>query len=408
MNTFLPFEWIAAVRFLLEGRAQTALTIIGASVGVAVVVFMSALLLAVQANIFTRVLSAQAHIVISPPKDEARPLFDLKSLGEIATIQAPAQKLRSIDQWQRIRITLQAMPEIAVVSPSVSGAAFAVRGDASKAITLNGVESDYYYKIVNLPEKIIAGSAKLAANDMVIGSQLAINLGVGLGEKIHIRSATGTDEIYTITGIFDLGNRGANERSVFVPLRAAQSLLGLQGGANSLDINISDPFEAETIAIRIAAETGLQADSWIKTFDQLFTSLKTQTIANRAIQFFVGLAVALGIASVLVVSVVQRSKEIGILRAMGASRGQILRIFLLQGAIVGLLGSIVGSAMGAGFVQLWRIFARNPDGTPFFVITLAPGLFVTAAIVATLTGLLSALMPAVSASRLNPVDAIRG
>lgn len=408
MNPLLPFEWIAAVRFLKEGRAQTLLTVVGASVGVAVVVFMSALLLAVQANIFTRILSTQPHIAISPPKDEARPLRDPRIAGEIATIQAPAQKLRSIDQWQKIRALLQSIPDVTVVSPSVSGAAFAVRGDASKAITLSGIESEPFYKIVNLPEKIISGSARLAANDMLVGSQLAINLGVGLGEKIHIRSATGIDEIYTISGIFDLGNRGANERSVFVPLRAAQNLLGLQGGANALDINVADPMTAESMALRMAAETGLQADSWIKTFDQLFTSLRTQTAANRAIQFFVGLAVALGIASVLVVSVVQRSKEIGILRAMGASCGQILRIFLLQGAIVGLLGSIVGSALGAGFVQLWRIFARNPDGTPFFVITLAPGLFLIAGLVATLTGLLAALMPAISASRLNPVEAIRG
>lgn len=408
MNTFLPFEWIAAVRFLMEGRAQTALTIIGASVGVAVVVFMSALLVAVQANIFTRILSAQAHVVISAPKDQARALIDTAIFAEIATIQAPAQKLRSIDQWQKIRVVLAAIPDVLVVSPTASGAAFAVRGDASKAITLNGIEPEVYFKIVNLPTMITAGTAALAAGDVLIGNQLAINLGVSLGDKIHIRSATGTDEIYTITGIFDLGNRGANERSVYVPLRAAQSLLGLQGGASSLDINIVDPLAAETMAVRISAETGLQADSWIKTFDQLFTSLKTQSISFGAIQFFVGLAVALGIASVLVVSVVQRSKEIGILRAMGASRGQILRIFLLQGAIVGLLGSIFGSAMGAGFVQLWRIFARNADGTPFFVITLAPSLFVTAAIVATLTGLLASLMPAMSASRLNPVDAIRG
>jgi lipoprotein-releasing system permease protein len=408
VNPFLPFEWIAATRFLLEGRSQTALTVVGASVGVAVVIFMSALLLAVQTNIFTRVLSAQAHIVLSPPKDEARPLQDPRLVGEIATIQTPAQKLRSIDQWQKIRITLQAMPEVVVVSPSAFGSAFAIKGDASKSITIYGVESEFYYKIVDLPGKIVAGTARLAANDLVVGTQLAINLGVVLGEKIHLRGANGTDEIYTITGLFDLGNKGANEHSVFVPLRSAQTLLGLQGGANSIDINVQDPFTAETIAVRIAAETGLQADSWIKTFDQLFTSLNTQTIANRAIQFFVGLAVALGIASVLVVSVVQRSKEIGILRAMGASRAQILRIFLLQGAIVGLLGSIFGGAMGAGFVQLWRIFARNPDGTPFFEIALMPSLFLIAALVATFTGLLSALMPAMSASRLNPVDAIRG
>lgn len=408
MNSYLPFEWIAAVRFLLEGRAQTALTVIGASVGVAVVVFMSALLVAVQANIFTRILSAQAHVVISPPKDEARPLLGRLSIAEIATIQAPAQKLRSIDQWQKIRHTLEAMPGIVVVSPTVSGAAFAVRGDASKAINLNGIEPDFFFKIVDLPKMISAGTSALGAGDVLIGNQLAINLGVSLGDKIHIRSSGGTDEIYTISGVFDLGNRGANERSVYVPLRAAQSLLGLQGGASSLDINIIDPLAAETMAVRIAAETGLQADSWIKTFDQLFSSLRTQSISFGAIQFFVGLAVALGIASVLVVSVVQRSKEIGILRAMGASRGQILRIFLLQGAIVGLLGSLAGSAMGAGFVQLWRLLARNPDGTPFFVITLSPSLFLSAAVVATLSGLLAALLPALSASRLNPVDAIRG
>lgn len=370
MNSFLPFEWIAATRFLLERRSQTVLTVVGASVGVAVVIFMSALLVAVQTNIFTRVLSAQAHIVLSPPKDEARPLHDPLRVGEIATIQTPAQKLRSIDQWQKIRITLQTMPEIIVVSPSAFGAVFAIKGDASKSITLYGVESEFYYRIVDLPGKIVAGTARLAANDLIIGTQLAINLGVVQGEKIHLRGANGTDEIYTITGIFDLGNRGANEHSVFVPLRAAQTLLGLQGGANSIDINVQDPF---------TAETGLQADSWIRTFDQLFTSLKTQTIANRAIQFFVGLAVALGIASVLVVSVVQRAEEIGILRAMGA-----------------------------GFVQLWRVFARNPDGTPFFEIALMPSLFLIAALVATFTGLLSALMPAMRAARLNPVDAIRG
>lgn len=341
MNPFLPFEWIAATRFLLEGRSQTALTVVGASVGVAVVIFMSALLLAVQTNIFTRVLSAQAHIVLSPPKDEARPLQDPRLVGEIATIQTPGQKLRSIDQWQKIRITLQAMPEVVVVSPSAFGSAFAIKGDASKSITIYGVESEFYYKIVDLPGKIVAGTARLAANDLVIGTQLAINLGVVLGEKVHLRGANGTDEIYTITGLFDLGNKGANEHSVFVPLRSAQTLLGLQGGANSIDINVQDPFTAETIAVRIAAETGLQADSWIKTFDQLFTSLNTQTIANRAIQFFVGLAVALGIASVLVVSVVQRSKEIGILRAMGASRAQILHSINLvigKGEFCALIG----------------------------------------------------------------------
>ena len=110
----------------------------------------------------------------------------------------------------------------------------------------------------------------------------------------------------------------------------------------------------------------------------------------------------------MVVSVVQRSKEIGILRAMGATRGQILRVFLIQGAILGLISSVAGSLTGASFVVMWRLWARNPDGTEYFAIQLPLSLFVETGLVATGVGLLAAILPAVSAARLNPVDAIRG
>jgi lipoprotein-releasing system permease protein len=109
-----------------------------------------------------------------------------------------------------------------------------------------------------------------------------------------------------------------------------------------------------------------------------------------------------------VVSVVQRQKDIGILRAMGGSRGQIMRVFLIQGAIVGLLGSLVGSALGALLLSIWRTAAKNPDGTPMFVITLDPALFAWSALIATITGVLAAATPAIRASRLDPVVAMRG
>jgi lipoprotein-releasing system permease protein len=109
-----------------------------------------------------------------------------------------------------------------------------------------------------------------------------------------------------------------------------------------------------------------------------------------------------------VVTVVQRTSEIGILRAMGASRGQVLRVFLIQGAVIGLVGSIAGSAVGAGFVVMWRLFARNADGSEFFAISLPASLFLATGLIATLTGVLTAILPAIGAARLNPVDAIRG
>jgi lipoprotein-releasing system permease protein len=408
MNRFVPFEWIAAIRFLREGRSQTLLTIVGASVGVAVIVFMSALLAGVQSNIFNRVLSTQANIVISPLEDVARPLHDSSQIQELAVIQKPTQRLRSIDQWQTLNTRLASRTDVVAISPSAAGAAFAVRGDAAKAISLTGVEPTEFFRIINIPEKIIRGSSRLAPGDVLIGKELSTDLGISIGEKLRVRTGNGTDETYVISGVFDLGNKEANERNVFVPLRAAQSLLGLPGGVTSLSINLLDPYRSETVAAELRGGLGVNAESWIKIFDQLFTALRAQTIANVSIRLFVGLAVALGIASVLVVSVVQRSHEIGILRAMGAARGQVLRVFLVQGAIVGFAGSIFGSLAGAGFVMVWRIFARNPDGTEFFPITLPPSLFITTMIGATFIGLFAAILPALSAARLNPVDAIRG
>jgi lipoprotein-releasing system permease protein len=111
---------------------------------------------------------------------------------------------------------------------------------------------------------------------------------------------------------------------------------------------------------------------------------------------------------VLVVSVVQKSKEIGILRAMGTSRMQVLRLFLVQGGVMGLSGSLLGSLLGWGFLMLWRGVARNADGTPMFIIVIEPMLFVLAAAGATLVGILAAAVPARRAARLDPAVAIRG
>ena len=412
MQRFLPFEVIAAMRFLQEGSRQTLLTVIGAAVGVSVIVFMTSLLQGVQSNIFNRVLSTQAHIVISPAEEVARPLRAGDSHREMAIVQKPAQRLRSIDQWQAISETLKRRGDVTAVSPAVAGAAFAVLGDVANPVTLTGMEPDQFYRIIDMPAKIVAGSADLQPSGILIGTKLASDLGLQPGEKLRIRTnrsaVSGGDQTFTIDGIFDLGNRDINERSAYVPLRAAQSLLGLSGGVTSLSVDIQDPYAAETVAEELRGSLGVNAESWVKTFEQVFTALRTQSVANYTIQFFVAVAVALGISSVLVVSVVQRSREIGILRAMGASRGRILRIFLTQGASIGLMGSMAGCLLGLGFVLLWRIFARNPDGTEFFPVEIHAVLYLRTTLAATLTGLVTALLPALSAARLNPVDAIRG
>lgn len=402
----MPFEWIAAVRFLREGRMQSLLIIVGVGVGVAVIVFMSALLSGLQANLIKRTLSSQAHITLLPPEEIARPqqATDTTALR----LQKQAQRLRAIDQWQTLRDRLETWPEIAAVSPVASGPAFAVRGEANKAITVVGIEPERYNRVISLAERLTAGQLRVGAGEAVIGIELAKDLGAEVGDKLRLSAADGRSDTLTITGLFDLGNKGVNARNVYVGLRTAQSLLDLVGGVSSIDLALHDLDLAEQLARRIAGETGLTADSWIKTNAQFVTALTSQRVSSNVIRFFIALSVAFGIASVLVVSVIQRGKEIGILRAMGATQAQTRRIFLLQGGIVGFFGSLLGSALAWSFLMMWQLLARNPDGTPMFVIGVEPGLVALAAGGASLVGILSALLPARRAAQLDPVVAIRG
>ena len=407
MNRLTPFEWIAAMRFMREGLVQTLLIILGVGLGVGVIVFMSAALAGMQANIIRRTLNFVAPIVVIPPDQVARPLRQEKD-ETAALVQPRSQQLRSIDQWQKVRAQIERLPDIVAVTPVVSGPGFALRGDANKAVTITGIEPESYLHVISLGEKIVSGRLDLGPSDVVIGIELAKDLGAGVGDKLRLTTASGASDTLNVIAIFDFGNKGANERNVYIGLRAAQNLLNLVGGVTSIEIKVREPFAAETIAQAIQAETGQQADSWIRTNAQFFTAMAAQILTNTLIRFFVGLTAALGIASVLVVSVVQKSKEIGILRAMGTSRGQVLRLFLLQGGVMGLVGSSLGSVLAYVFILLFRSIAKNTDGTPMFVIELDLPLLAATAVGATLVGILAAMIPARRAANLDPAVAIRG
>ena len=409
MNRWLPFEWIAAVRFLREGRMQTLFIIGGIAIGVGVIVFMSAMLTGLEANFIKRVLTSQPHIQLLTPDQVARPLRSRdRGVIEDAVMQRPNQRVISIDQWPKIRDQMLTMPEVAAVSPTILGSVLAIRGDASRAVTLSGIEPESYFKIVKVPDYIVAGEARLTSEDMIIGIELAKNLGATVGDKLNVQAASGANRILTITGLVDLGSKGVNQRVAYVALRSAQSLLGMVGGVTTIDMTVRDIYAAEDIAQRIQASNAVEADSWIKTNAQFFTAVRAQGTSNTLIRLFVGLSVAFGIAAVLIVSVIQRSKDIGILRAMGTSRGQVLRVFLLQGGLLGFIGSLFGAVMGAGALMYWHSVARQADGSELIPLILERQLFVITAVLATLTGLLAATAPALRAAKLDPVVAIRG
>jgi lipoprotein-releasing system permease protein len=404
---WLPFELLVALRFLREGRMQTVLILAGVTGGVAVIIFLTQLINQLQSSIIDRVLGSQAHVVIRPTEEVTRRVPPEGDAAVAAQVQPRAQRLRSVDQWEQVAALATDTPGVVAVSPVATGPAFVTRGSSSKSVSLMGVVPDAYSRIVKMETYMVRGRFDVQGTDTLIGTDLASDLGVGLGDKLRVLTATGRSETLHITGLFDMGNRDLNRRWLFVPLKLAQSLLDIPGGVSQLDLTVADLFGADTVADGLRARTGLTVDSWMQTNSGLLTALANQTVSNNLIRSFVVIIVALGISSVLVVSVVQKQREIGILRAMGAGRRRIMAVFLLQGGLVGLLGSALGSGLALTLLQVFSHIFKSPDGSALFAAELDPHLVVMASVVAFGVGLAAAALPARRAARMDPVQAIR-
>ncbi|WCR43646.1 ABC transporter permease [Stutzerimonas stutzeri] len=402
LSESLWIEWKIALRFLLDNRMQTLLIVFGIAVGSAVIVFITALITGLQANVIERTLGTQAHIRILPP-DEANRTLPVTPDSWSLVLESPrAQRLRSIINWQDIRDVLDQDAQVLAVSPVISGPAIARRGVARASVALLGIDPPRYQRIIPLADDLIAGRFMVGAGNAVIGKELAKDLGLGIGDKLRLDAGEGREAVVDIAGIFELGVRELDSRYVYLDLKQAQTLLDLPGGITVIDTTVADIFQADRVAERLARLTGLRAESWMETNGQLLNALSSQSMTTEMIRVFVGISVAFGIASVLAVSVVQRTREIGILRAMGSPRGQILRVFLLQGGVLGLFGSACGGVVGWGLVQVFNI-----AGPRLFEIPVDPTLVPLAMLVATITGVLAAAMPARRAARYDPAVAIR-
>jgi len=402
----MPFEWFVAIRYLRAGRAQTALILGGTTMGVAVLVFLTALISGLQRSLIAQTLSSQSHILVKAPEREARSL-PLAAGTAADRVEKTPDRIRSIEQWQQVLASIERMPGVVAATPTAAGSAFASRGEASKSVAVRGVDDQSFARVIEIVPKMRAGTFRLEGTTAVIGGVLAADLGVGVGDKIRLATPEGRGDVFTVAGVFDLGNKDVNQRWVLVPLRSAQTMLDLAGGATTIEVKVDDVFAAERMAQEIQRSQALQADSWMKLNEQLLVALRSQSASSWMIQVLVVVAVALGIASVLGVSVIQKSREIGIMRASGTSRGTIQRIFLLEGAIVGALGAVTGGLAGTAFALAFANLATSPNGEPIFPVDLTPGLFLAASLVAIVTGTVAAWFPASRAAKLDPAVVIR-
>ena len=249
----------------------------------------------------------------------------------------------------------------------------------------------------------------LSSDEIVIDAELAKDLSVGTGERIRLTSSTDVSESFTIAGIY---SRGQGRGSAYVTLRTGQSLFGYGTSVNVIFVKVINIYDSDRVADRIMALLPYEAKSWTREYPSFLSSLQVQTATAYLISIFSLIASAFAIASVLVVSVLQKSKQIGILKSMGARRRQILTIFILEGLGVALIGSTVGAILGTFIVYLLSLFQKPASQfgqapEQLFPVRILPIYIALAMTAAILSTVIAAVMPARRAAKLNPVDVMR-
>lgn len=403
-----PLSWFLAWRMLRQQATQSLLMGAGVGVGVGVSIFISALINGLQQNLLDTTLSTQAHVTVRPAEERARSLL-AESGGQLIVrqVQRPEQRTRAIAEWQKVDAALLGVPGVVATAPSAVGSGIGFRGNANLPIVIMGIDPDRFDRVIATEKNIVEGRYSMQSGEAVVGRLLAANLGISLGDRLRVQTAEGGDQVVLIAGLLDMGNQQLNERWVVLSLREGQTLLGLEGGVSLIYVDVDEIFSARSVAAHLQDVTGLVVDDWMTTNEQLLTGLRSQSQSTDIIRFCVMFAVAIGIASVLVVSVVQRGREIGILRAMGVPARTMGVVFVLQGAVVGLGGWACGLLFAGSLVQLFTAVATKPDGSPLFQIMIDSTLAASAGFLSILIGALAAVFPALRAARLEPAVAIR-
>lgn len=409
----LRFESQLAIRHLRAGGRQTLLTVSAVAAGVIIVVFVTALIFGLQAR-WTEVLTeAIPHITIRVTELTPMALADIPgvSAGAVSTlIEQRAPQRRNIENWAQVVAIVRDIPGVRVVAPAVSNQAFASKGGNPIGVSVIGADPDIQDQVTPVTENLIAGHYRgLTSEEIVIDYELARDLNVSTGDRIRLTSSTGAVESFTIAGIYSQGRGRGN---AYITLRTAQSLYGLGTAINTIQVKVLNIYEADRVAERIQALVPYEARSWIQEFPQFLSTLRMQTASAYLISGFSLIASSFAIASILIVSVLQKSEQIGILKSMGARRRQILRAFLLEGLGIALVGSFAGASFGTLIVYLLSLIeqpitrvGQQPEA--LFPVALIPASIGLTMVAATIATVVAAILPARRAARLNPVDVIR-
>jgi len=409
----MQYEWFISLRYLKAKRRQGFISLIslisvaGVAVGVMALIVVLAVMTGFTEGLRDKILGINSHIV-------------LQRVGN------------TIENYQDLRQKTLTVSGIQAVTPYIYAQIMVTGGDGGTGAILRGVDPDSVQGVVSLGEQIISGSIKALDNTanpgqqlpgIIVGKELARQLRVGLHDKLRLLSPTGPltpvgiiPRIRTcrIVGIFESGMYEYDSSLAYVSLATAQQFLDIDNTVHGLEIKVDDIYQAGEIAATLEKTLGFGyvAKDWITMNKNLFSALKLEKTAMFIVLALIVLVAAFNIISTLIMVVMEKNKDIAILKSMGATSRSIMRIFIYEGLVIGIAGTFFGVAGGLGLCKLlskYQFIKLESGVYPMSTlpVQVLPLDVILVAVAAALITLLATIYPSWQASRVDPAVALR-
>lgn len=401
----------------LTGRTrQTFVSLTGVILGVAFFLAVSSLMRGSEKDFIKRLIDNSPHITVYDeyrlPRTQPAELRWADGAVRISNVK-PQTETRGIRGYREKLEFVESMPGLKV-APVLVGSAVLVFAGREESVTLSGVVPDKMKTVSTLEEKMIEGSIDALAanpNGIVVGTGLAQKFNLGLGRNVNVVAANGASRPMKVVGIFRTGNANYDETQTFTLLKRAQVMFDRPNRVNRLIIQLDDPYEARDAAQRIEAVAGYKSVSWIEASEDILSVLIVRNIIMYSVVSAILIVASFGIYNTLSTIVMEKTRDIAILKSIGFHARDVRLIFLLEGVIIGVVGSVFGLVLGAGLMKLLSTIEFRPPGITEKVqmpIWWGPEQFAIATAFALASCILAAYLPARRAGRVHPVEILRG
>ena len=379
-----------AVRFLGSSKVQTLFIILGIGIGVSVQIFIGSLITGLQTSLIDKTIGNSSQITVAE-KEQGTYITDYTRWMD---------KISSSDA------------KINHIVPVLTSPAFLKQNNASTSLLLKGMDLKKAAGIYDLKNRLTSGSLPQKANEVILGNTFQKEYNMKKGDTILVLLPSTKEEKMVVTGFFDFKVSALNDSWAITNLQTAQTILDQKNAVTSIEMQVDKGriFSADAIAQKLEKnlnDSSFKITNWKSDNESLLSGLNGQSISSYMIQVFVLISVVLGIASVLAITVMQKSKQVGILKAMGMKDSITSFVFLSEGFLLGIFGAIAGIAFGIGLLYSFSTFALNPDKTPVVPVSLDIKFILFSGGIAIVSCLVASLIPALKSKSLNPIDIIK-